>query len=247
MTEKEWRLFNEVLLEIYYSENLQQFGKKCLNLIKIFIPYTQGYFVVVNENGEVDTRYSVFENVSQQRRQEYIDVYFKDDYLMDMCYFSKSMAYRDTDLLSDEKRIGSKMYQNYLKPQKLDLGCGLIIMQDGRTKVFLNLLRTSGEEDVSNHEMEILHTFLPHFEKNVLAYLEHNMLFKKYQESAMEAQLSGREQEIAQLVMAGCSNQEIGDRLGISTATVKKHLSNIFTKKGINRRTQLFQQVKKQE
>lgn len=247
MTEKEWRLFNEVLLEIYYSENLQQFGKKCLNLIKIFIPYTQGYFVVVNENGEVDTRYSVFENVSQQRRQEYIDVYFKDDYLMDMCYFSKSMAYRDTDLLSDEKRIGSKMYQNYLKPQKLDLGCGLIIMQEGRTKVFLNLLRTSGEEDVSNHEMEILHTFLPHFEKNVLAYLEHNMLFKKYQESAVEAQLSGREQEIVQLVMAGYSNQEIGNRLGISTATVKKHLSNIFTKTGINRRTQLFQQVKKQE
>ena len=110
MTEKEWRLFNEVLLEIYYSKNLQQFGKKCLNLIKIFIPYTQGYFVVVNEDGKVDTRYSVFENVSAQRRQEYIDVYFRDDYLMDMCYFSKSMAYRDTDLLSDEKRIGSKMY-----------------------------------------------------------------------------------------------------------------------------------------
>ena len=157
------------------------------------------------------------------------------------------MAYRDTDLLSDEKRIGSKMYQDYLKPQKLDLGCGLIIMQEGKTRVFLNLLRTSGEEDVSNHEMEILHTFLPHFEKNVLAYLEHNMLFKKHEESVLEMQLSGREQEIVQLVMTGYSNQEIGDRLGISTATVKKHLSNIFSKTGINRRTQLFQQVKKQE
>lgn len=52
--------------------------------------------------------------------------------------------------------------------------------------------------------------------------------------------LSGREQEIVQLVRKGYSNQEIARQLLISEATVKKHLSNIFEKLGISRRTQLF-------
>lgn len=27
MTEKEWRMFNDILLEIYYAGNLKNFGK----------------------------------------------------------------------------------------------------------------------------------------------------------------------------------------------------------------------------
>ena len=92
---------------------------------------------------------------------------------MQMCNFTKSMAYRDTDLLTDEKRRASVIYREYFKPQKLDMGCGLIIMKEGKTRVFLNLLRKRGEPDVTGHEMEILQTFLPHFEKNVFAYANH--------------------------------------------------------------------------
>ena len=28
MTEKEWRMFNDILLEIYYAGNLKNFGEK---------------------------------------------------------------------------------------------------------------------------------------------------------------------------------------------------------------------------
>ncbi len=34
MTEKEWRMFNDILLEIYYAGNLNNFGQKCLKLIR---------------------------------------------------------------------------------------------------------------------------------------------------------------------------------------------------------------------
>ena len=42
MTEKEWRMFNDILLEIYYAGSLETFGERCLKLIRILIPYTQG-------------------------------------------------------------------------------------------------------------------------------------------------------------------------------------------------------------
>lgn len=50
--------------------------------------------------------------------------------------------------------------------------------------------------------------------------------------------LSRRELEILHLIGAGCSNQEIADRLVITLHTVKKHSSNIFTKLGVTSRTQ---------
>jgi len=55
--------------------------------------------------------------------------------------------------------------------------------------------------------------------------------------------LSQRESEIADLILAGKSNEEIKDELFISVFTVKKHVSNIFMKLDINSRSQLNHMV----
>lgn len=88
-----------------------------------------GIFLVIDEDGRLDVEHSVFENVESAMKQKYLDTYFAKDYLMQMCNFTKSMAYRDTDLLTDEKRRASVIYREYFKPRKLDMGCGLIIMR----------------------------------------------------------------------------------------------------------------------
>lgn len=55
--------------------------------------------------------------------------------------------------------------------------------------------------------------------------------------------LSKREGEIALLVVRGCSNREIAERLFIQEQTVKDHLSNIFEKMKIRRRSELATKV----
>ncbi|HEX6035745.1 MAG TPA: LuxR C-terminal-related transcriptional regulator, partial [Anaerolineales bacterium] len=52
------------------------------------------------------------------------------------------------------------------------------------------------------------------------------------------ASLSKREVEVLRLIAAGCSNQEIAARLFISAATVKRHISNMYAKLGVQSRTQ---------
>jgi DNA-binding NarL/FixJ family response regulator len=51
-------------------------------------------------------------------------------------------------------------------------------------------------------------------------------------------ELSGREQQVLELVVKGKSNKEIAGELDITEATVKGHLSNILSKLGVTDRTQ---------
>lgn len=55
--------------------------------------------------------------------------------------------------------------------------------------------------------------------------------------STMVEELSEREREILVLIGDGLSNDAIGEKLFISTGTVKWHVSNIFGKLGVGRRT----------
>ena len=50
--------------------------------------------------------------------------------------------------------------------------------------------------------------------------------------------LTARELEVLQLVVAGCSNKEIGSKLHISEATVKTHINNLLSKLRVSDRTQ---------
>jgi two-component system nitrate/nitrite response regulator NarL len=53
------------------------------------------------------------------------------------------------------------------------------------------------------------------------------------------AGLTVRDREVVQLVVAGCSNERIAERLNIRTQTVKNQLSRIYAKVGVSTRVQL--------
>ena len=55
--------------------------------------------------------------------------------------------------------------------------------------------------------------------------------------------LSNRELDVLELLAAGHSNQEIADSLFVSLNTVKTHISNIYGKLNVKRRTQAIQKA----
>lgn len=54
-----------------------------------------------------------------------------------------------------------------------------------------------------------------------------------------QQRLTPRESEVVALVVEGCSNDEIGGRLGISEKTVETHLTRIFDRVHVSSRTEL--------
>lgn len=60
-------------------------------------------------------------------------------------------------------------------------------------------------------------------------------------------ELTARESEVLRLLSSGMTNKEIGEALFVSQNTVKTHLSNIYTKLNVQRRTQAVQKVRQLE
>ena len=50
--------------------------------------------------------------------------------------------------------------------------------------------------------------------------------------------ISDRERAVLELLVAGHSNQEIADRLHVSTNTIKTHVASLYRKLDVSRRTQ---------
>jgi DNA-binding CsgD family transcriptional regulator len=57
---------------------------------------------------------------------------------------------------------------------------------------------------------------------------------------ARRYRLSPREAEVAELVLRGYRNPDIAANLGIASSTIKRHLTRIFDKIGVDSRTQLI-------
>ncbi|MEM8888690.1 MAG: LuxR C-terminal-related transcriptional regulator [Bacteroidota bacterium] len=64
------------------------------------------------------------------------------------------------------------------------------------------------------------------------------------EEMITRLEVSKREMEVLALIAEGLSNQEIAEKLFISESTIKTHVSNLFVKLDVKRRTQAVSKAK---
>lgn len=79
-------------------------------------------------------------------------------------------------------------------------------------------------------------------------FVEKNILLSTDEESThhkLANALSKRELEVLRLIAQGLSNQEIADQLFVSLNTVKTHISSLFLKLDVKRRTQAIEYAKR--
>ena len=89
----------------------------------------------------------------------------------------------------------------------------------------------------------------PYLDKLLAAFQQENKTDRAARKPAkadrMPELLSQREREVLQLLAQGRSNREIAQQLVITTDTVKRHVSHIFSKLGVQNRLQAVKQAQK--
>lgn len=239
MKEREIPLFNDLILSTYYSKSLLDYGQNLLKNIHGLVPYNQGYFLIINEDGEIDTKNSIFSGMDDKTKDDYINNYFKIDYINHFYQYTNDFLFKDSDLFNSKYRKSSDFYKKYLKPQELENGCGLIITHENKVIAIVNLLRTIKSPDISSNEIDTLKYLKGHIKKNILHFLESKI--NNIIDTELISLLTDREIEVLNCILKNYTNKEIADELFISISTVKKHIYSIYKKLNVRNRNSLLE------
>ncbi len=244
LKETEWNTINSILLEIYTIKNIDIMAEKLLKMFRMLIPYSKGYFVVLDKNQNIKYEKSFFIGIDEDKKKEYINYFYEKDYLRYVYdIITETTVYRDTDIIEEEVRTKTEFYRHYLMPLKIPYGAGILLMRNEKLIGIINLFRNKELGDFTEKDIYILGVLKKH-----LANITYNLINDNNindQESKLEGlyndyNLSDREKEVIWLIKQGYANVDISEEMMISISTVKKHIYNIYSKLNVNSRTQLL-------
>lgn len=141
-------------------------------------------------------------------------------------------ARKVADVLSRREYHRLELYQYVDRPLGIEYLMRLWIDPRGVAGARLEFDRAS--RDFSERDRAVLDVLLPH-----LRQLRHAAVCRRrsLRPWPAGAHVSAREREVIAHVSDGRTNAEIGWALGISAATVRKHLENAYAKLGVGTRT----------
>lgn len=244
LNDSEWNTINNILLELYTIDDVSVLFQKVMRVFRMLIPYTQGYFVLLDEEQKIKPENIYFIDMDDAVIKKYIEQYYDMDYLKYLYEFATdTTVYKDTEILEDNIRLQTDFYRKFLKPSNIPYGCGILLIRNHRILAVMNLFRSENLGDFSEKDMYILNILKKHLEnmvcKAVQREMQPEMTEECYVKAAETYELTKRETEILQLLCKGLSNNEICDVLSVSLSTVKKHVYNLYLKTAVNSRTQL--------
>lgn len=133
-----------------------------------------------------------------------------------------------SDFCSDRQFHDTPMYLDYNRLLGVEHEIMLCLPAGGPGRTLRLLFIRGPGPDFTERDRSLLGLLRPHL---------HAAYLTTTRRHAGCVELTGRQQEILRLVAAGCSNRQIGRELGLSEATVRKHLENIFARLGVTNRT----------
>ncbi len=223
LKESEWITVNNILLELYTVRHIDVLAAKIMKIIRMMIPYTKGWFLVLDGEEKIDREKSYFTGFDDLARENYIKTYYEKDYLGYLYEITpETSVYRDTDILDEEMR------------------------RDTKITALFNLFRDKNMGDFTDRELYILNLLKKHLENMVCSIApkregeNEDAEEKNIRRFCETYRLTEREEEVLSLLNKGYSNQEIASELVISLSTVKKHMYHIFQKTEVSGRVQLL-------
>lgn len=244
----DWLVLNSIIYKIYTVEDEKEMRIAFLEQLKMIIDFDAADFYLAGEESENGETGLV--NPAAYNCDCVSGDYDALDYSRGILYSGKSMVYRETDIIDDDKRKGSEYYQKVYKPNNWHYSMQIILAKDKKFLGVATLYRSIGKDNFEYDDIFLVDMLRDHLSFR-LSQERKKRLENPHKWTIMEAveefQLTKREEMVLQCIMEGKEKEEICNELVISVNTFKKHSLNIYRKLGVNNRVQLFKKILERE
>ena len=77
LTENEWNTINNMLLELYTIDELDVFTSKIMKMIRMLIPYTKDWFIILDDDRKIQKRSNrILFGFDTDVKDKYTDVFY---------------------------------------------------------------------------------------------------------------------------------------------------------------------------
>jgi DNA-binding CsgD family transcriptional regulator len=243
----DWMILNSIIYKIYTTENFNEMRNQLLEQLKMVFDFDSADFFLSAKDGSNHLVNPIYYHCNENQSSLFDEL----DYSRGIMYSSgKSLVYRETDIISDEKRQQTEYYKRVYRPNKWHYSLQMILAHNKEFLGVVTFYRVLGKEDFQYDDIFLLDMLKDHLayrlyqDKQSCSHPEDKITVT---EASDKYDLTKREQTILKLLMAGKDNNELGDELSISINTLKKHILNIYRKLGVKNRVQLFKMIKEKE
>lgn len=239
----DWLVLNNMIYKIYTTEDEMEMRQSFIEQLKMILDYDSADFFLASREREESLVKPVLYNCGEEHEELYAQI----NYSQGILFSGKSMVYRETDIISDEKRLLKPYYRNIYRPNSWHFSLQMILARDKKFLGVVTFYRRIGKDNFRYEDIFILDLLKDHLSYRLKQDFgkdtkKENKLTIK--ETVEKYQLTRREETILGCLMEGTDNVQICDELVISLNTLKKHILNIYRKLGIRNRVQLFKMVR---
>jgi len=241
----DFMILNSIIYKIYTNPDFLAMRKELLEQLKMIIDFDSAEFHLSKGDGSISLTSSVSYN--KNASVDFSQVYENIDYSQGILSTGKSMVYRETDIISDKKRMETEYYKNVYEVNNWHYSLQLVLGHNERFLGVITFYRDKEKDDFKYSDVFKVQLIKDHLAYRI--YQEQENSIKSgdkisIQEAVELYGLTKRESDILELLISGYSNKEICDQIVIANNTLKKHILNIYRKLDIKNRVQLFRMIK---
>ena len=225
---KDWKKINDIILQMNSESDILKAFNRFLLDIEGLVPYEKACIYFYDLSASETVKDYIGQGFSEKELKDYERYYCNIDDVVAKMMPNKEVVIKSTEAFDIDKRKETEYFIDYVTPANTKISLDTNFRWNLENREFcigsLDLFRNENDADFSEREMEICRIFQPHIELKASNYV---FLFDNI---ADRYALTNAEQDIANMILKGYSNEQIAEEKYITISTVKKHVSRILEK-----------------
>ena len=248
MEKNKYLIINDLIYDLYQWKKLEDIEENFFQLLKLVVPFSYASVLLKTEKNTDSNKIplsilSCFPSEFKEAEEKYLSYEDVDDLGWNL-YARESKVIRESDIVDENKRFNSAMYNDCYKKYDIYDNLQLTICFNNKLYGVLTLFSTKDYGAYSAEDMFFLRSIGMHINAVI------SRLYEKHTQESITSidflsnyTFTSKEKEIIHQLLQFEDNSVIAKSLNISEHTLQKHLQNIFRKFKVNSKWEFMRKL----